>query len=114
MTPLYILEGVKALLASPMNWTQRSMSREESGMSVHPTNATATCWCLSGAIVHLTGGIDENWRDACWALSNAIAPGYAYGVSIPAWNDVPGRTYDEVMAVVDRAIEHEKEKVATT
>jgi hypothetical protein len=108
MNKLESLEKTKALLSSPDKWTKGAMAHDANRNSVGWGHPDAVCWCLSGALAHVCGGINERWSKGLWALSNAIRPADAAGVSIAIWNDNIGRTYDDVINILDKAIAKEK------
>ena len=58
--------------------------------------------CLSGALATLTN-YEEYY--ALFALSTALDSIHKAigGASIPGWNDEPGRTFNEVIEVIDKA-----------
>lgn len=75
-------------------------------------------YCLSGAILLAGGGFgagrgpieDDRLREklspSFKLVTQAVGlgKGKSPGWSIPMWNDVPGRTREEVLAAMDRAI----------
>ena len=88
---------VKELLSGPEKWTQGSSARDPSGKSWHVEYEHACCWCLWGAIrfcypnIYQAAQIEERVRQVLLIGS------------IVDWNDAPERTYEEVMAVVEKA-----------
>lgn len=94
MTTVEVLRGARALLAVH-GWCQEEF-----------LNA-AGCYCAAGALNDAAGSTAQ-WsngdsRDARDALKAALGE-----FSVLAWNDVPGRTVDEVLAAFDRAIATEE------
>lgn len=86
-------------------WTQGAYARSASGYSVD-SNSTpdAVCWCLSGAIIRVATAqaipvykIRDRLREV---LFLRVGNG-----SIVVWNDAPLRTKEEVLALLDFAID---------
>ena len=92
-----VLRAARAKITPEGAWTQRELARTADGSPDAPDNPLATCWCAIGAIESLT-----NETYALRAL-------YLMGVDdIAKWNDAPGRTQAEVLALFDRAIAAEQ------
>lgn len=102
MTPstAALARRVRALLAEPERWTQTYLARDANGVGVNTRDPRAACWCLMGAISHVlnceVGKAVEHplW----WDLTELTGTGPA------AWNDAPGRTHADVLALLDRVI----------
>ena len=73
-------------------------------------------WCSGGAYgssgsvcmlaaLPVWGRVNDHMERAADVLQAAIYQIFADKMAIAAWNDIPGRTLDEVIAVYDRAIE---------
>jgi hypothetical protein len=45
-----VLKEARELLTDPAHWTQEAPARDDTGNPVHPTAATAVCWCLEAAV----------------------------------------------------------------
>ena len=75
-------------------WCQGATSRTDDGSVVEPCSNDASQWCLFGAVWDIE---DEHCDEAMEILKRAGGSVY--------WNDTPGRTQSEVLAVFDRAIE---------
>lgn len=78
------------------------------------------CWCLSGAIAFVAGGLvgqigiaaasggSEAFYERLSALETCLLPGDVR--NIVGWNDTPGRTVEEVITLLrDRADQMEAE-----
>lgn len=76
-------------------WTQGKYALTSTGMATLANAPDATCWCLLGAIQE-PGGFAN--LDALKRLT-ALA-----GNHPAAWNDHPGRTQAEALALVERAL----------
>lgn len=78
-------------------WTQGMLARDAAGEGVSPFKPEASEWCALGAFYADFGG---------WNLSGAHREAYAaltiYAGSIPAWNNAPERTADEVADTMRR------------
>src|SRR5919197_401212 len=87
-------------------WCQGADARDERGREVPPWSDEARSWSILGAVAG-TGGADggldavpvARLGEAVVALGEA-----AETDSLVRWNDVAGRTQDEVVALFDRAL----------
>lgn len=79
-------EAARALLefygGDEKRWTQGVRARTCTGFPVSVHSEHACCWCLMGAAALLN--VAQPW------------PGYS------RWNDVPGRTFAEVVAKLEK------------
>lgn len=106
---LDVLKATRELIALPERWTQRALARDEYKAPVGIFSSRAVCFCLEGALIRSEGDNDD--ADAFYGAENAIkgAKKAIYKVigsgSISLFNDAPGRTHSEVLAVLDEAIE---------
>ncbi len=107
-----ILLKAKEKISKPENWCQRSVARDPEGCRVSARDPNASSWCSIGAVLSSTKGIVSNTIHAklreifSFVLDqSAIYRGY----SIPAFNDHPEVTHDDVMTFFDLAIEKSKE-----
>lgn len=97
------LLAVAALLEPEGAWTQRFEARDHGGLLVATSADGACSWCLDGAIRRVTRSplySSARYNKAAVALSQAC-PTRSY----INWNDAPGRTQAEVVALVRRAAE---------
>src|SRR3546814_3801930 len=74
------LIAARAVIADPINWTKESLSRTSAGDEIWPTDDTATCWCLGGALLKVVDApnsneIDERYRIAREFLTREIGNG---------------------------------------
>jgi hypothetical protein len=106
-SPLALLKGAREALVNK-GWCQRATARDCNGDVVYPLAHTATAFCAIGAIHHAGGrGFDQYSKNAILSrrfLWKAIAE-RAPGKVIEDYNDEPGRTKEEVIAVFDAAIQ---------
>jgi len=111
-----ILQSARKTLSVPDHWIQRAYARDVYNDIVSVCAAGAYCLCLVGAIerasIDITDGDNTvgEMRAAEAVVASCIGGKFS-GVSAPAiirWNDTPGRTHAEVLAVLDAAIERAK------
>ncbi|QDH83498.1 hypothetical protein [Achromobacter phage Motura] len=106
------LKAARAVLAEPINWHQGDFAahRAEDGTitptdSEHLQGRAPNCWCILGALrktdKYDNGEADQALRAAMFELFGTR--------KIVAFNDQPGRTHKDVLAVFDRAIAHEQQ-----
>jgi len=96
----------KTFIADKERWTQGCQFRDTFGV---PTNAIhAQSYCLIGAIRQATGEVldymlEQNRTRACISAlhRNMRAP------SVASWNDARNRTHKQVLALLDKTIEHQ-------
>lgn len=88
-------------LIGEVGWTQRANARTPDGTRTL-CDANAACFCLNGALVAAAKHLDQPHQVECGvevALHAAVAD---VSTSFVAWNDAPGRTRDEVLALLAR------------
>lgn len=99
------LRKLRKYLSKSSNWTKHAAYRDKEGK---PTRRTeATCACLLGAIAIVSDGRgrpENNDRfNGMYDVLAAIRPeGY---VSLPAFNDDPATKHEDVLDLLDKAIE---------
>lgn len=106
----YILRRVRNYIKT--GWTQNAWARDINGKEISEDSSFASCFCLSGAI-NRTHFVDNAHYDyvmmAKGILTNEICkthPELASSLApIATWNDEPGRTKEEVLELIDRALE---------
>ena len=88
-------------------WCQWDDALDKRGRSVDPGSPAACSWSLTGALLVAW----DEWRSVgrpAEAISAAFAEAVlAIGASVGElrrWNDAPGRTQEEVLAALDRAL----------
>lgn len=109
MNTVDILKAAKQLLVDK-GWTQEAFARDTTGDKVRAWAGEARCFCGIGAIRAAVGGIQPG-EPACYALADAIGAKDCYE-DFFEFNDAPGRTVDEVLAVFDKAIAAEEGRLA--
>lgn len=105
MSLLTDLVAVRDLLSPEGAWTQGAYARDgERQAIISADDPAAVCWCIDGAIDRVIGYRHHECRAdrAGQAISKAAGAGKV------GWNDTPGRTQAEVIAMLDRAIEAAK------
>lgn len=80
------------LLSKPGAWTQGYFARNSNEEMRNSRDEDACCWCAMGGISRCYSG--PEWASAVNRLSDAV------GGHIPKWNDTPGRTQEEVVALL--------------
>lgn len=89
------------------SWTQHTEARGADGRPVDPWDSQAIEWSLLGALVagyeHMLRS--QGQRAALEALAGAciVLASVVECDSLPGWNDLPGRTQADVLAVLDEA-----------
>jgi hypothetical protein len=105
MTILDVLKEARQLLQK--GWCQNDHATDQKGHCVDIGDENAACWCLSGAVRHsLFGQYHLKIREEVFTvLAQVIEMPYASPESaILNWNDKKGRTQEEVLMIVDKAI----------
>ena len=92
-----------------IGWTRLAWARDADGERCFP-NEMAVAWSVKGAITNEQGcamapGFDEAMAVICDGAG--IEPSL---LQLNRWNDAPGRTQAEVLALFDRAIAECEEK----
>jgi hypothetical protein len=89
------LRAVRAFYGGPEKWTQGAYALNAEGHSVSAKSKDACRWCLSGAISSASYNIWETARFLHFFI----------GWGLIDWNDAPERTFEDVIALLDKAIE---------
>lgn len=102
-TTLTTLRRARELLSESGRWVKGASARSVSNDIVHPTSKAACCWCLIGALYHVTNGDSlEHEDELCSAFG--MPERSACFEMLAAWNDADERTHAEVLDAFDRAI----------
>ena len=76
----------------------------ERGWTKHYLHNSAGNVCLRGALMQATAGrISWSVWDDISPAESIISGKLINGVNVAAWNNAPGRTFDEVIEVLDKA-----------
>lgn len=86
---------VAQLLGKREHWTQGAYARDASGNVVQPTDPTATCWDIRGAMKH----VYKDFGEYCKAHERMRARLHPH-LTPAEWNDHPERTHREVVEFV--------------
>lgn len=95
-----ILTAARGLICTPDRWVQGDGATDSLGNSVSMRHPSATCRCTLFAILTVGSGAEAGL--AIDTLRQVID--LPEDVSLPEWNDTPGRTHADVMAAFDAAI----------
>jgi len=98
MSVAQVLTEARKLIAQ--GWTQGEYKRVVNGVE---------CWCILGAMGQAASDYKPNGL-AFAALFHALRADDFYlssSSNLTEWNDAPGRTQEEVLALIDRAIAKE-------
>ncbi len=98
------LKKVREILAN--GWTQEASARDAEGEPLFSTDPRACSFCILGAVWRAVGYENQMESRLVYALRNAIGE----DAKLVSYNDTPGRTQDEMLALVDKAIENIKEE----
>lgn len=105
-TVLEALEQARKLISERKHWTQRTYARTAYGRPLdNPRDWRACKWCLDGALIKVTN--ETGPYNAIWDILNRLTGPYVTPIG---YNDA--HTHAEVIALLDRAIEAERAKVA--
>jgi len=108
MNDLTILKEVRDLIER--GWTQGTFARTEDGMQCDPEDEDAASWALDGAICGALSELTpQSFHEERLRIAQILISA-ASGVEIKnlaRFNDAPDRTREEILAVIDRAIEME-------
>jgi hypothetical protein len=91
---IYLL-ATRELLNTPKSWTQGAYARDKRGASVGSHHPQAISWCLSGATYKI--GAPYITQDS---IRRSIGP---HGIA--KFNDHPDRTHQDILNLLDKAIE---------
>lgn len=96
-----VKEGlIKARAKVEEGWCQGAAARDKGGLAVAATSSDATRFCILGAInaARLDNGVSVIGELYCALKCEAGES------SLAGFNDAPGRTQEEVLALFDKAI----------
>lgn len=95
-----ILTKARELITPRSAWAREAYARDENGIEVDPHDPRATCFCMIGAILKVTGLSTDEVNHTSFTLLE-LATGWS---ETPEFNDNGGTTHDEVLRAFDRAI----------
>lgn len=107
MSTKKFLQDAKALLEQ--GWTQKTYARDADGISCDLEAPYAACWCILGAMRKLqySGAYTtDTIYHARQLVANAVPalPTHPTRCAIAEFNDTPGRTKEEILAIFNQAI----------
>ena len=103
------LRALDALLSDESKWTKGARARTADGGVTWSTADNACCWCLSGALRHVT---DAMYDDRHYAMVDALdAACPSATLSYIEWQDKPSRRFADIKALIARAIAAEEGRV---
>lgn len=100
---LSIVKETRALLTDPKSWTQNVMARDSKGASCSPKAKDACQWCVMGAVRKVVPQEGPECVEDVLKTINAISSVINYHV--PNWNDMSGRTHEDILSGLDRTIQ---------
>ena len=96
------LHQVKEIIRQ--GWTQHVLARNRYGESIGYANKNATCWCIGGAVLKVTGLDGTTSIMSCLETSlKTLSPNQA----LFNYNDNLFRTQQDILALVQHSIERE-------
>lgn len=109
MTTLEILRAGRARIER--GWCQGAFARDANGHDVLSRSPRARAWCTSGAVEFDSRPMSAGAFAAHVALCAALPADWIED-GAASWNDAPGRTQAEVLALYDAAIAAEEARNA--
>ncbi len=98
-----VLIQAKQKILKPEQWTQGALWRDKNGGSLMVKEENATCFCMMGAMLTVCHNVvDDKLR---WKAEDILSDILPSRDGIAHYNDTPGRTHEEVLAMFDKAIE---------
>ena len=119
-TTLQNLKALRKLFSGPETWIQGTPATDAKERCVNPDSPGAVCFCIMGGVSRVTCDqigikhlyvVDNTAYGDCITAIDKSIRGLGVQPGIAAWNDDPDRTYEDVMAVIDQAIEWERMKL---
>lgn len=83
-------------------WCQDSWALDADANRVYPDDPVAVAWCLLGAWAAVESQIGGSRADVSQYIYAALPPHAKNSMTV--YNDEPGRTQAEIVALLDRAI----------
>ena len=108
---LEILKRTKEILTPDGVWIQRGYSWESPSVAVSVPVPQAMCFCVLGAMDRAHWELEPTDEESPFGggpeAISALDLHIPLQMSLPEWNDRPGRTKEEVLALLDTAIDCE-------
>lgn len=105
-------EIVCFLKTHPNAWTQGVWARDPDGGIVYPCGDKAASWCALGLLEKFVD--DVHMRTRIGQRLEQLITRTTLFLSVPAWNDWPERTADEVIGLYQRAARSFTPRIALT
>ena len=96
-----IITNTKQLLSDPERWTKNTSARDVNGNMVAAKDDAARCWCFFGAVRVSTDNFGEAISVAS-ILCDYLPDDHW---SLPHFNDSRKTKHEDVIGVLDRALE---------
>ena len=105
MTEKEVLEKARELLAHEGVWCQGASALDASGLVCSHESRWAVSWCLIGAVetVSARNAVKGSTTVSALDIIHWTIDGPDH-MGIVSWNDAVGRTQDQVLDLLDRAI----------
>lgn len=103
------LQDIADLLEDEESWTKGTFARNSADMTCSVDDADAQCWCVMGALMRtaLKRNLStQQCRDVVSFLQVACRANGGLPFGVAKYNDV--HTHDEVMTMLNYAVEHTK------
>lgn len=87
-------------------WCQRSAAKDSRGLNVDLRSEEAVCFCAVGAILRKHDKNSAAATDIGKVATKVATPlqmsktGFSFNDAVADWNDAPGRTKEEVVALL--------------
>jgi hypothetical protein len=98
-----ILIKARELLADERNWTKGAAARDAQGNETDVDSEEAVCFCVLGAIRHITDRVIQNSMDRL--LLDVVAEVTGTRDYVHLYNDDPSTTHSDILKFLDRAIQ---------
>jgi hypothetical protein len=103
MTRLEVLKKARALISKPENWCKGTTALDERGQNVSSDSDFACRWCMWGSLRRIDPS--DTHLYAISRLLNAETCRRTGITSHISFNDLPETTHEQVLEVMDAAIE---------
>lgn len=100
MSPDIELIEIKNFLSDPARWTKDAYARDKNGKQVSTDDETAYCFCLTGLLLN-----KQVSAKPCSAVLRALHKLEGSYINIPEFNDDVKTTHEDVLKLLDSAIE---------
>lgn len=93
---------IHELFSDPRKWTQGAYARDKEHRHITEVGQIPVCFCLLGALRWCySNGKHQDYAAVCKKLSDRFeSDKHHWQTAVLNWNDTPGRTHEEVLALV--------------